>query len=261
MTRGEELEQRYAEAMTRALWFKILVVVLLTLGLVAKAAWTGAYSTGYEPYPNARKFPLRTCSLKHNSAKAQEYLCSSKNSLSSILVFRSGDLVQLEVVRNKSLKARVKLNYVNWLDYALEGDLNHDGLPDYVMVEPSGGNGLASEYCLAIFVLSSKTGYVVTKLNTMGFDPNDLLELERGQTNVVHTWFVNAEEPTSDGKYHNYWVYHFLKVHGTKLVFDGKQKPVWIQYKLKQNHRPTRLVSSSQKTRWWNTQKQLFFWR
>ena len=247
--------------MTRAVRLKVLVIVVFTFGLMARAAWSGGYSGGYEPYPNAKHFPVRSCSLEHQSAMGQTYICASKNHVSSIKIFTVKDSVQLEVRQNGSLKARVRLDYVNWLDYVLEGDLNHDGLSDYVIVEPSGGNGLASEYCLAIFVLSSKTGYVVTKLNTMGFDPNDLLELERGQTNVVHTWFVSAEQPTPDGKYHNYWVYHFLKVRGTKLVFDAARKPIWIQYKLKHNHTPTRLVSRGQKTRWWNKQKQPFFWR
>jgi hypothetical protein len=71
---------------------------------------------------------------------------------------------------------------------------------------------------------------------------------------------VSAEEPTPDGKYHNYWVYHFFKVRDTKLVLESGRKPIWIQYKLRHNHTPTRLVSRGQKTRWWNKQKQPFFW-
>lgn len=170
-------------------------------------------------------------------------------------------MVQLEVTRNGNLKTRVKLEYVNWLDYVLEGDLNHDGLPDYVIVEPSGGSGLASEYCLVVFVLSSKFGYVVTKMYAMGFDPTDLLELEPGQVNLVRTWHAWIDEANLDGKYHSYWVHSFLKVRGSKLVFDAKRKPIWIQYTFKHNHTPTQLLSSSQKKRWWNTQKEPFFWR
>ena len=172
---------------------------------------------------------------------------------------------QVRVLRNGSLKAQFRLEFDlgfdPWFDYVIEGDLNRDGLPDYVIVQPSGGNGLASEYCLSVFVLSAKSGYVVTKMYGMGFDPSDVLQLEPGQTNVVHTWFVSAEKPSADGKYHSYWVYHFLKVRGTKLVFDSKRKPIWVQYKLKHNHTPTRLVSSLQKKNWWNKQKQPFFWR
>lgn len=174
-------------------------------------------------------------------------------------------LYQVRVLRNGSLKAQFQIAFDlgidPWFDDVIQGDLTRDGLPDYVLVQPSGGNGLASEYCLVIFVLSGKSGYVVTKMSGMGFDPSDVLQLEPGQTNVVHTWFVSAEEPSTDGKYHNYWVYHFLKVRGTKLVFDSQRKPIWIQYKFKYNHTPTQLVSSSQKIRWWNKQKQPFFWR
>jgi hypothetical protein len=229
--------------------------------MVARAAWSGAYSSGYEPLPNAKLFPIRTCNLERQDSKRQEYACHSKNDLSSVILHISQDTLETEIFRNGSLKARVQTNYVPWLDYALEGDLNRDGLPDYVLVEPSGGNGLASEYCLAIFVLSGKSGYVVTKLNTMGFDPKDLLQLGSGQANVVHTWFVFAQEERSDGKYHNYWVYHFLKVRGTKLMFDSSRKPIWIQYKLKHNHTPTRLLSSEQKKRWWDKQKEPIFVR
>ncbi len=166
---------------------------------------------------------------------------------------------EIQVYRDGSLKTRIRLYYVPWFDYVLEGDLNRDGIPDYVMVAASTGNGLASEYCDAIFGLSSKAGYVITKLNTMGFDPNDLLQLGTGQANVVHTWFISAEEPSRDGKYHSFWVYHFLKVRGTKLMFDSSRKPIWIQYTFKHNHTPTRLVSSEQKKRWWAKQREAIF--
>ncbi len=204
--------------------FKILVLVLFTVCVVARAAWSGAYS---------------------------------RNTLSRIIVHES----KLEVWRDDSLKARVRLGYGFGLDYVLEGDLNRDGLPDYVIVEPSGGNGLASEYCHAIFVLSSKSGYVVTKLNTLGFDPKDLLQLGSGQASVLHTWFISAEEPSRDGKYHTFWVYHFLKIRATKLVFDSSRKPIWIQYTFKSNHTPTRLLSSQQKKRWWNKRHDPIFIR
>ncbi len=232
--------------------FKILVLVLFAVCVVARAAWSGAYSSGYEPLPNAKPFPMRECSLK-----GQEYVCHSKTGISKIIVQDS----KAKVFRNGSLKARVELGYDTGFDYVLEGDLNRDGLPDYVIVQPSGGNGLASEYCHAIFVLSATFGYVVTKLNTLGFDPKDVLQLGSGQASVVHTWFISAEEPSRDGKYHTFWVYHFLKVRGTKLVFDSSRKPIWIQYTFKPNHTPTRLLSSEQKKRWWDRQHEVIFIR
>jgi hypothetical protein len=232
--------------------FKILVLVLFASFMVARAAWSGAYSSGYEPLPNAKQFPMRECSLE-----GQEYVCHSKTGISKIIVQDS----KAKVFRNGSLKARVELGYGTGFDYVLEGDLNRDGLPDYVIVQPSGGNGLASEYCHATFVLSAKFGYVVTKLNTLGFDPKDLLQFESGQASVLHTWFISAEEPSRDGKYHTFWVYHFLKVRGTKLVFDAARKPIWIQYTFKPNHTPTRLLSSEQKKRWWVKQHEAIFLR
>jgi hypothetical protein len=241
--------------------FKILVLVLFTVCVVARAAWSGAYSSGYEPLPNAKLFPMRECSLERRNPKRQEYACHSKNNLSKMILHSSEQASDVEVFRNNSLKARVRLSYVPWFDYVLEGDLNRDGLPDYVIVQPSGGNGLASEYCHAIFVLSAKSGYVVTKLNTMGFDPKDLLQLGSGQASVLHTWFISAEEPSRDGKSHTFWVYHFLKIRGTKLVFDSSRKPIWIQYTFKHNHTPTRLLSSEQKKRWWDKQQELIFIR
>jgi hypothetical protein len=232
--------------------FKILIFILFAVCMVARAAWSGAYSSGYEPLPSAKPFLVRECVLE-----GQEYVCHSKNDISRIIVHDSN----AEVWRGGSLKARVRLGYGMGFDYVLEGDLNRDGLPDYVIVQPSGGNGLASEYCHAVFVLSGKFGYVVTKLNTMGFDPKDLLQLESRQASVVHTWFIDSEEKTRDGKYHTFWVYHFLKVRGTKLVFDSSRKPIWIQYTFKPNHTPTRLISSEQKKRWWAKQKEPIFIR
>jgi hypothetical protein len=250
--------------MTRGVWFKSLMLALFACALVARAAWSGAYSSGYEPLPNAKQFPLRDCLRERSTDIRELHVCRSKGSVSSIDLHISETLRQVEISRNGSLKARVRLSeYPIWagFDYVLEGDLNRDGLSDYVLVEPSGGNGLASEYCHAIFVLSSKSGYVVTKLNTMGFDPKDLLQLGAGQTNVLHTWFIGAEEPSRDGKYHSYWVYHFLKVRGTKLVFDSSRRPIWIQYKFKHNHTPTRLLSSDQKKRLWDKQREPIFVR
>jgi hypothetical protein len=207
---------------------------------------------------------MRECPLERRTAARELHVCRSKDTVSSVDLRISEASRQVEISRNGSLKARVRLSeYPIWagFDDVLEGDLNRDGLPDYVLVAPSGGNGLASEYCHAIFVLSGKSGYVVTKLNTMGFDPKDLLQLGSGQANVVHTWFIDAEAKTSDGKYHSYWVYHFLKVRGTKLVFDSSRKPIWIQYTFKHNHTPTRLISSEQKKRWWNKQREPIFLR
>jgi hypothetical protein len=198
------------------------MLVLFTVCLTARAAWSGAYSSGYEPLPNAKLFPVRSCQLEQRDSKRQEYVCHSKNHLSRMILHNSEQTAtaEVEILRNNSLKARVRLSYVPWFDYALEGDLNRDGLPDYVLVEPSGGNGLASEYCHAIFVLSAKSGYVVTKLNTMGFDPKDLLQLGSGQASVVHTWFIDGNEPSRDGKYHSFWVHHFLKVCGNQSGFS-----------------------------------------
>jgi hypothetical protein len=250
--------------MTRGVWFKSLVVILFAICLVARAAWSGAYSSGYEPLPSAKLFPMRECPRERSTDTRELHVCRSKGSVSSLDLHISEASRQVEILRNGSLKARVRLSeYPIWagFDYVLEGDLNRDGLPDYVIVQPSGGNGLASEYCHATFVLSSKSGYVVTKLNTMGFDPKDLLQLQAGQTNVVHTWFISAEEPARDGKYHTFWVYHFLKVRGTKLVFDTARKPIWIQYTFKPNHTPTRLPSSEQKKRWWAKQREPIFLR
>jgi hypothetical protein len=195
--------------------------------------------------------------MRECSPKGQEYVCHSKTGVSRIIAHDS----KLEVWRGNSLKARVGLGYGMGFDYVLEGDLNRDGLPDYVIVQPSGGNGLASEYCHAAFVLSARTGYVVTKLNTMGFDPKDLLRLELGKASVVHTWFIDGETKTRDGKFHSFWVYHFLKVRGTQLVFDAARKPIWIQYTFKPNHTPTRLLSSEQKKRWWDKQREAVFLR
>jgi hypothetical protein len=251
--------------MTRVTWLKTIVIVLFACTLVARAvSWVDAYWNKYSPLPNAKPFPIRECSQQQNS-KSRDYIytCRSKTDVSKIMTHYSKQGLEAEIFKNGSLKARVRLNYGfwTWLDYALEGDLNRDGLPDYVLVKSSGGNGLAAEYGRVIFVLSARTGYVVTKLNTMGFNPSSLLQLGSGQANVVHSWFIYSETPTSDGRDHSFWVYHFLKIRGTKLVFDSARKPIWIQYTFKPNHTPTRLLSSAQKKRWWDKQREAIFVR
>jgi hypothetical protein len=190
-------------------------------------------------------------------------VCPSRRSLTRVNLETLGDETTAEIVRNDSLKARIPLGAVTAFgaDYVMEGDLNRDLVPDYVIVIPGGGNGLASEYCVVYFVLSSPSGYVTTQMSTMGFGPEDLLRLSRGETSVVHTWFVSAEEPTPDGRYHNYWVYHFYKVRGTRIVYDSRHPPIWIQYTRRHNHTPTRLVSRAQKIRWWARQRAPIFLR
>jgi hypothetical protein len=239
-------------------WIRCFIAVL-AFGVLARGAWSGAYSTGYEPFPKARRFPVQVCGY----SKGFHYVCRSRTSLTRVNLETLGDETSAEIVRDGSLKARIPLGAVTAIgaDYVMEGDLNRDLVPDYVIVIPSGGNGLASEYCVAFFVLSSPAGYVVTKLNTMGFGPEDLLRLSRGETNVVHTWFIDAEEPTPDGKTHSYWVYHFYKVRGTRIIYDSGHGPIWIQYTWRHNHTPTRLVSRAQKLRWWARQRAPIFLR
>ncbi len=130
------------------------------------------------------------------------------------------------------------------------GDFNGDGIPDFLMVKPGSGCGLAAEYCTGVFAFSENKRYRFTRINTMGLGLHDLvLDPASKSFRLIHTSFRSAM--SSDGRYHSYWVHRFYEWNGVNFQLDPNISPVWIQYLTRANHEPTKLLTPSAKAKAW----------
>jgi hypothetical protein len=240
-----------------------ILCVLFTSGLALAVP-------GYEPFPEARRVPLRPCPTPTGSWQTRVATCASwrvtrAEAASSELFIPSGD-VTYTLHRNDVLKLRFTYpaqgsaagGFDVWL-----GDLNGDRLEDVIIAEHSGGNGLAGLIDTLSIVLSSRSGYRVSSLFTFAFSPVDVLRW-RGQTLVTSTQFIggaNWEGRLADGRQHSYWVSTFLRVQASTLTVTWRPAPVWIRYTNKPNRTPESKarVSQRQRERLWRAQAEGLF--
>ncbi|NDY42286.1 hypothetical protein G3N55_05450 [Dissulfurirhabdus thermomarina] len=133
-------------------------------------------------------------------------------------------------------------------------DLNGDHRPDFVVFVWSGQPGLEAAMANVAFVLSAPGGYEVSVVRTWYPDPRDFLDLRAdGTCRFLHVALVRGERGR-DGRRHNYWVYNLLGFNGGDVVLDNggaPEFPAWIQFKRRENHRPTDQLTDEQKARLW----------
>lgn len=133
-------------------------------------------------------------------------------------------------------------------------DLNRDGIPDFILVTHSGGNGLAAQITYITFLLSSPAGYIGHTVFSFDSEPRDLVDLDGdGSPEFVHCMFVGGEVGR-DGKSHNYWAYNLLRFSGTDIVSVNRADrrfPKWIMFSHDANHTETRQLTADQRERLW----------
>ena len=127
-----------------------------------------------------------------------------------------------------------------FLSVVHSGDFNGDGKPDFVMVKPGSGCGLAAEYCSGVFAFSDGDNYRFTCISTMGLGPHDLvLDPQTKTFRLIETSF--RQGVSTDGKTHSFWGHRFYKWDNLRFQRDDRISAVWIQYLNRPNHEPTKL--------------------
>jgi hypothetical protein len=212
------------------------ILVLLLLLLCSSAAAQNGWIARYHPLPNAKKIPVRACQENLNG-----YLCPHGR----VLVRRTADAqtqVRLELFGKQFSVRFAPMPYHLW--GAWNTDLNRDSKADLIVKFNWGGNGILWDSNITVFALSSPSGYRLTAINNMMFDP-DALVFWRGKPVVLQTTLIGATSSRT-GRRHNFWVYFPIQVRGTRLT--AVDAPFWVQYTFGKNHRPTNKLKRQDKT-------------
>jgi len=205
----------------------------------------------YHPLGSHPKLePLKPCQdLKPQTSLESQQVCQTRFGRSSVKFVPGQGGPTLTVQPAKGAAVKIQLETLPmYFEGMYTADLNRDGREDYVLELPWGGNGLAAEGSVVVFVLSNSSGYRVTALDTLLFDPNAVVRLGGGNPSVIHTTLVYANG--SDGRGHNFWVNTFFRVQGDGLV-QSTRAPIWVQYAFKPQAAPTQLLTNAEKKRAW----------
>ena len=167
--------------------------------------------------------------------------------------------------------------------------LNQDDVPDIVVDISSGGCGLAAIGSTMTFFLSTPSvlsdtgkgtppaetpchrsedlcylGSACIGHDTSGYAVHNVYGYALGQEDFVrfakngaryfmgNTLIHSGNEPTKDGKPHNFWVYRLYRFDGGRLVpadTDHPMFPKWVWYTDAENHAETTQLTKEQKER------------
>ena len=142
-----------------------------------------------------------------------------------------------------------------YLGTVYSGDFNNDGVPDFFAIKPTTGCGIAGEQSLGVFAFSQSTnGYRFTRVHGWGLGRHSLVTDPATKTfRFMHTRFCSAK--CVDGRYHSFWVHRFFKWDSDSLRLDDYYPPIWVQYLLRPNHEPTKLLTSQMKAEAWAAER------
>jgi hypothetical protein len=218
------------------LWWLLFSSVAAQNSLIAK----------YHPLPNAKKFPVQPCRQNPDG-----YTCPHGRVVRRVT--NENVQMRLELFGKTLPVGLAQTPYHLW--GAWNTDLNQDGKADLIVKLNWGGNGIAFDGNITVFALSSHSGYRLSALGSITFDPEALI-FWRGQPVVLHTSLVSAFSSRT-GRRHSFWVHHPLVVRGTRLA--ALDAPFWLQYTFAQNHRQTNILTCQEKTTaWGEAQVQIF---
>ena len=211
---------------------------ILALALVGTpaSAWNAGYSNGFEAWLAASRALVRPCPVERDGRTLRATCDWKARPLPLTLEFDQGWDGTLTI--DGTVYAPVSEPGA-WGAEVYVTDLNRDGKPDFLFVMPGGGAGLAGEYCRVLVAWSGSGRYQVVDFLSMGFGPEDLLDVDRdGRVELVQTAFTWAD--SSDGQSHSYWAHRLLEVRGDRLRPRPGRAPVFIQFTFRRpSHRPT----------------------
>ncbi|MGO8836430.1 MAG: hypothetical protein ACLP7I_08420 [Limisphaerales bacterium] len=231
----------------------LLVILCVLMQAPADAQLFENYLSGYAPLLDGHAWPrlavlayTNVAGVWVHSTKPQDF---PKVKLDSI---KDADftIITLQCPDGRTFKSYCDAALSAFAVEVYSGDFNGDGIPDFLMVKPGSGCGLAAQYCTGVFAFSNGKDYQFTRIRTMGLGPHDLvLDPATKSFRLIHTSFLSAM--STDSRSHSYWVHRFYEWNGTSFRLDPKLSPVWIQFLTRTNHEPTKLLTSEAKVEAW----------
>jgi len=234
-------------------------LMILTALLLTGSSIAYAYNKDHGPFPPEAKIEqIKLTELKaepqdESKGKAVDqwrFLLPGDNG-TQLLVSHEAGLFLAELTKGQT----VLLKKTAFSDFDVfvgptvyTGDLNQDGVTDFVIYSYSGGCGLASGCCSVCFVLSAGKDYRVTSVTTFWPDESNFVILN-GKPCFVLTAFERLEK-CRQGKSHTFWVYNLLGFKGDGMKVDNGIHPDFpkiIWYTDKPNHAETTIITDDQK--------------
>ena len=244
---GASVSERWAH-------MRSVLVILWTLVQGAASAQSfGSFLSGYAPLLNGHPWPQVPVLTYTNVSGSWVHPTKPRDFPSVKLEFSQDSdftTVSVRCPDGRMFKSYCDAAPSPFAEEVYSGDFNGDGIPDFLMVKPGSGCGLAAEYCAGVFAFSEDKHYRFTRIRTMGLGPYDLvLDPATKSFRLIHTSFRSAM--SSDGRYHSFWVHRFYEWNGVGFQLDPKISPVWIQYLTRTNHEPTKLLTPAAKAKAW----------
>lgn len=213
------------------------ILLGLMLWFSSAALAQDGFIAAYHPFPTAKKIAVRACQANYNGLTCPHGRVLTRRTAQTELQLRLELFGTSYPIAFKTMPA--------YLDSAWNADLNRDGKADVIIKITWGGNGIAGDGNLTVFALSSQTGYRLTTLSSLTFDPDALIFL-RGKPTILHTSLLSADS-SKTGRIHSFWVFYPLEIRGSQILRNTA--PIWIQYTFTPSHRRTNKLLALDKTR------------
>ncbi len=222
---------------------------------VTRAASAETNDWGYAPYLNGHEWP-RIPLVTYIETKSNVWVHPTNPkafpSITERLEDKDADFttVVLRFPDGRTFKTYNDFVLGPYLCAVYSGDFNNDGIPDFLIIKPTGMNGIGGWYSIGVFAFSQGKDYRFTRIYSWGLGPESLVvDPATKSFRFVHTSFRQGKG--LDGRDHSFWVHRFFLWTGGGFEFDEKLPTIWVQYLGWPNHEPTKLLTPELKTKIW----------
>lgn len=236
--------------MTRLLCIASLTLVCLS----GQAATTNSSGWNYSPFLDDKPWPrLPTTTYVESVSNVWVHPSGTKDfaTVQERLEDAAADFatVVLRFPDGRTFKTHNQFVLGPYLCAVYSGDFNNDGVPDFLAIKPTGGNGIGGWESIGVFAFSEGEDYRFTRINSWGLGPESLVvDPVTKNFRFIHTSFRQGKG--LDGHVHSFWIHRFFRWNGG-FELDSKLPPVWIQFLGRENHEPTKLLTSNLKAKIW----------